>query len=79
MGMSTRTCLDCRHWHFYGGSQGYSEMTPGMDMEIRCTRGHWGLLNLEGRSQQGFRETVARGADCNDFTALTEKDRAYDL
>jgi hypothetical protein len=36
-----KTCLECAHFYFDGGSPGYSDYTPGDDMEISCNKGVW--------------------------------------
>lgn len=40
-GKLTKTCLFCRHFYFTGGTPGYSEQTPGGDVEIGCDSGLW--------------------------------------
>ena len=36
-----KTCLGCKWCDFYGGSQGYSELTPGSEMRFSCDKSHW--------------------------------------
>ncbi len=36
-----RNCLHCVQFMFLGGHSGYSEMTPGSDVEMYCSQGVW--------------------------------------
>lgn len=67
--MSEKLCVFCKHWSFYGGSPGYSEMTPGSDASMDCTKGHYGrgfdLMDISG--EEGFRALIKKAETCKDY------------
>lgn len=54
--MKPKTCLECAHFYFDGGSPHYSDMTPGSNMEIRCLKKVW---SLDYDASEEFREKMA--------------------
>jgi len=75
--MSGKTCIECQHWYFDGGSQGYSDMTSWTDGEVGCNKGLWpgqrirfaqpSMLRFYDLDQNMFRENLARAEHCTAF------------
>ncbi|HEX6215282.1 MAG TPA: hypothetical protein VFZ38_10710 [Vicinamibacterales bacterium] len=72
-GAVERLCVFCRHWSFYGGDYGYSELTPGSDSEMDCQKGKWGrnfrLKDLIG--EDDFRRIIMTAKTCPDYARPT--------
>lgn len=70
-----KLCVFCKHWDFYGGSQGYSEYTPGSEASMNCNKGHYGrhfdLLNISG--EDGFRAQILKAETCPDYAQVAVK------
>lgn len=62
-----KLCVFCKHWNFYGGSQGYSEMTPGSDASMSCRKNHWDRDVLWDIGEDGFRKTILMAQTCQDY------------
>ena len=41
MAVKVKLCFFCKHFDFDGGEPGYSEMTPGYGMHLKCGIGVW--------------------------------------
>lgn len=70
-----RICLSCKHWRFISGSPDLSEMTPGWDTIIMCTKGHWKINNYDCDETE-FRRYMARAKDCPDYVHFGRTGRA---
>ena len=64
--MSDRICWECQHIYFSNGSPGYSHYTPGYDMELSCSKGHWEFDNHHD-SLSDFRTFLTMAQNCPDF------------
>jgi hypothetical protein len=72
-----KQCTECWHWYFDGGSEGYSDLTPGTDGEVGCNKGLWpgrrrrfgqmGMLRFYDLDQDMFREYLAKAETCPQF------------
>jgi len=62
-------CVNCCHFGFWPGDAGYSEYTPGSDMEIWCSRGKWRVqFGITPESQ--FRDFMRSSRECPQFKAV---------
>ena len=69
----TKLCWWCKHFRYDTGDGGYSEMTPGYEMTMRCNKDHWDFDTLE-TSEDEFRNMIHHAVDCKDFESnLLEK------
>lgn len=69
--MSDRSCcVNCKHFNFWPGSPGYSEFTPGDDMEMSCLRKHW-RVTFE-TSEDDFRDYMKSSETCADFEMVSK-------
>ncbi len=59
-------CVNCRYFQYTTGEMGYSELTPGSDIEIGCLKSHWYNDNTETTALQ-FQENMNSANDCPDF------------
>jgi len=62
-------CFDCSYFVFCGPEPGYSEVTPGSDAILECTKGIWNLLNYSNRKT--FRKCMESAEECPEFLART--------
>ena len=63
-------CIYCKHWHFYGGSQGYSDMTPGADASMECRKSQYkgsGWSTVHDMHEDDFRELLEKAQTCKHF------------
>lgn len=74
--MSEKLCVFCKHWHFYGGDQGFSELTPGSDASMDCSKHHWdrpgrgpykGFVIFNLHDERAFREMIQKAITCPDY------------
>lgn len=61
-----RVCWSCTHIHYSRGSEGYSEVTPGWDFELSCSKDYWELNQFEDELQI-FRDKITQAEWCTDF------------
>jgi hypothetical protein len=61
-----KTCIECKHFNFSSGDYGYSEMTPGWDAIIECSKRHW-TVDLFGTYESDYRKYMRSAQDCKDF------------
>jgi uncharacterized Fe-S radical SAM superfamily protein PflX len=70
-----KLCVFCQNWYFSGGEPGYSEMTPGSNASMGCTKGHYGrwfkLSTLDG--EDAFRSIIQKAETCPDYTPPISK------
>lgn len=62
--MTERLCYNCRYCYVVD-DPGYSEVTPGAGLMIRCARGHWDF-GLDP-TRQNLRDSMRKAVDCKDF------------
>lgn len=60
-----RTCWNCSQIYFSTGEPGYSEYTPGSDMELFCRRDYWEVSDID--SMGSSREKFATAEKCGDY------------
>ena len=65
--IKARTCVECKHWWFYGGSPCYSEITHGMEWESWCEKKHWDVKDPHEIDQGQYAKFLMTARRCNDF------------
>jgi hypothetical protein len=68
MRKAPRLCLFCKQLHFYAGEPGYSEMTPGSDMELFCEKKHWDAHDFF--YEDSYRKAMLMARECKDWDAV---------
>lgn len=65
--MSVRelACYDCHWFTFNPGHPGYSEVTPGSDMNFGCYKGIWDGSELS--SEADFATKIVTATNCDEF------------
>lgn len=66
MSDSTRNCWHCACLRMSPGGQGYSELTPGYDMSLECSRNHWQFDAID-TSEREARLMFRKAETCADF------------
>jgi hypothetical protein len=66
MDYSGRICLECIHLYYWTGCPGYSELTPGYDAEIRCTKQYW-EVDWTRDEKQDLRGKLRMAVTCKDY------------
>ena len=61
-----RLCVLCKHFDFDGGSQGYSELTPGDSGYMTCGENVW-PDGMEGLTTGEYRERMLTAVNCELF------------
>lgn len=61
-----RICWLCEYIYFSNGSPGYSDMTPGYDATLSCTKDYW-EVNFFDDSLEEFRKKITSAERCADF------------
>jgi len=59
----TPICLLCKHCAYGNGSDGYSEYTPGWQMDVRCVEGFW-ILDPYRTTQAEFASYLRLAETC---------------
>lgn len=62
-------CLFCVYLYFDPGTQGYSDMTPGSQMCIECTRSHWIDIGYND-TEESFRQKILLARICKEFSRI---------
>lgn len=63
-----KLCLFCVHWRFYGGSEYYSEETPGSSAEMDCAKKHYKTFNIiDLYDERAFRIHIKQAETCPDY------------
>ena len=67
--MNEKLCVFCKHLYFYGGLQGYSEMTPGSTATMDCLKKHFSYdeRNLFIMGADEYRKTILKAETCKDY------------
>jgi hypothetical protein len=60
-----RLCWECVHQYYSPGDAGYSELTPGYAMTLRCSKSYWEFDSYS--DQPTLRECLTRAERCADF------------
>lgn len=71
-----KLCWWCKHFYYYNAQPGYSELTPGSDAEIRCSKNYWRWDQFDD-SKDKFRESFEKARDCKDWTPIDQWKRDY--
>lgn len=61
-----KTCIHCWHWSFYSGDATWSEVTPGTDWWMLCSKEHF-HINGEFLNGDDLRKELLRAQTCDDF------------
>jgi hypothetical protein len=86
----SRSCIECWHWHFYGGSPDESDVTFGEDGFTGCmakqwpagysyqSQAAWPYVNLHHMTRDEFIKRIAQAETCQKFAdrALPEPPNA---
>lgn len=71
-----RLCIFCKHWRFHGAEAGYSELTPGSDASMECTKNQWTKLKVLKKdwavfcqidSSEDFRSVISAAQRCDEY------------
>lgn len=60
-----RLCLWCEHCFLETGYAAYSELTPGEQFDVFCTKRHWKFRQGDGDS--AFRTNLLKARSCPDW------------
>lgn len=60
-----RLCLWCEHCYLSMGTPGYSELTPGDEMEMECQKGHFKFQRYGLESE--YRKILLTAIKCPDY------------
>jgi len=66
MMIDTRICLFCEQFYICPADPGYSDMTPGSDVTINCTKGYW-EIDLYDDYVDKYREKLSGAKTCPDW------------
>lgn len=58
-------CLWCEHFYLETGSPGYSDLTPGSDFYMDCSKGHWEYDQYSSTEQ--YRKCILTALRCKDY------------
>jgi len=61
-----RLCVLCKHFEFHGGSQGYSEATPGSLGTLDCDKNVW-HGDMDGMTVSEYRALMLKAENCKYF------------
>jgi len=61
-----RVCWNCTHIYFDGGEPAWSEMTPGCDASLECTKSHW-RMNYNSHGADDLRRYLLTAQSCKDY------------
>ena len=64
-----RVCASCSHFYFEPEMQTYSEVTPGSNAHIGCSKDHWQFELSTGTEEELAKILSGAALDCIDFTA----------
>ena len=62
-----KICLFCKNFKYEPGEPGYSDVTPGSDLEVGCYLGYWELDAWGGDGVTSYREHQLKAQSCPDF------------
>jgi len=62
------SCVGCKWFRFSPYEPGYSQFTPGADMEIYCDKSKWPDRAL--RTEEGFRKAMRLSLTCKKFDPI---------
>lgn len=64
--MRERICVLCKHWDVYLAEPDWSDVTPGSDFEMGCTKGHW-TMDPYNDGTETLRRYMLLAGSCPDF------------
>lgn len=77
--MAEKLCVFCEHWRMTGGDAGYSELTPGWDAEMSCSKNLWTAPHWKDKrrtriirlidiySADTFRQIIEKAKSCPEY------------
>lgn len=68
-----RLCLFCKHFYFDPGMADISDITPGWDSTIECSKGYWKMNYLN--TNKDFRGVQLIARTCQDWEADEDAER----
>lgn len=70
--MNEKLCVFCKHWQFDGGSAGYSELTPGYNGTMECSREQFPRIYFDELfDSDDFRKHIKRAETCDVYHQVT--------
>lgn len=67
-----KLCWWCKHFYYTQGDSGYSELTPGYDMDMSCGKSKWKYDSCSTTLDE-FRKNIESAKDCDKFVFIGEK------
>jgi hypothetical protein len=67
-----KLCWFCSHFRYSNAEPDYSELTPGSDFDIDCTKGYWSF-NAYDTSQEEFGKILSSAETCRDYVQIEVK------
>lgn len=61
-----KLCVFCKYFEMGVGEPDWSELTPGYDATIECTKNRWVFDNMKDGTNE-FRKKIEQAAGCADF------------
>lgn len=69
MVIDVKLCWLCRHFNYTQAEPDWSEVTPGSDFSMYCSKHHWSFDSYK-TSQEEFGEMLSTALNCKDFVPL---------
>lgn len=69
-----KLCLFCKYFYFSGAEIGYSEYTPGSEVEMYCTKRVWDKYDV-----YDIRETFKTAETCKKYKLDEWVETNYDI
>jgi hypothetical protein len=61
-----KNCIDCKHFYMFSAEPGYSDMTPGTDMSIGCSKDKWRFRPMDD-TECSFRDKMHTAKKCEHY------------
>lgn len=65
--MEEQLCLFCKRFTMVAEEPDWSDVTPGSNFEMYCSKNHWDF-DTRKASEDDFRKTLLTAEDCKDYT-----------
>jgi hypothetical protein len=64
-----KLCWWCKHFYYSNAHEDWSDVTPGYDFAISCSKGHWDF-SVYSSPQEHFAKCITAARTCNDFVQI---------
>jgi hypothetical protein len=64
-----KLCWFCKHFYYSNAELDWSDMTPGSDFAMSCSKGHWDFDAFR-TGQEEFGKILSSARECPDFVPL---------